>query len=448
MADQNRWSSLFRRKGGASDGHVAVGLLEEENRKLRRAVAELTTLNDLARTIGASFNSQEVIDRIASRSVRAVKAEQAVITLIDSAEQQDMKTLIRVKGTMVDSEAFHLDQALKGWMLLYKKPLLSNDPHNDERLRGIELADSIRSLLCVPLLAKSEVIGVLTTYNKKDGRDFNDQDQRLLAIIGSQSAQVIENARMYEEQKEMVFLQEQIRLAGEIQLSLLPKQAPELDGYEVAGRSIPAQDVGGDYFDFIPIDDHRLAVCLGDVSGKGLPASLLMANLQATLRGQTLLDAPSNECVGRSNKLLFNSTDPEKFATLFYGVLDMKGHRLRFCNAGHERPLLFSCGRTAEPASRLATGGLILGFLPEFQYAEDAVDLQPGDVLVIFSDGVSDAENPDEIPYGEGQLEKLVCGCRNDSAQTILERIVAAVNEHAGDAPQLDDITVVVLKRK
>ncbi len=438
----------------AADGSSANGngrdldALRQENRKLRRAVEELTTLNDLSRAIGASFNSQEVINKIVKRSMQAVRAEQAVITLIDREEIEEMKTLIRVRGSDSESESFHLDQALRGCMLTHKRPMFSNDPFNDERLRGVPLAKQVRSLLCVPLMIQSEVIGVLTAYNKKDTAGFGEEDQRLLAIIGSQSAQVIENARLHEEQKEMEFLHEQIRLARNIQLSLLPDAAPELDGYELAGRSIPAQDVGGDYFDFIPIDDDRLALCLGDVSGKGLPASLLMANLQATLRGQTLLDAPVGDCIGRSNVLLYNSTDDEKFATLFYGVLDLSSHRLRFCNAGHEHPMLVSAGAEGTPVARLATEGLILGILPEFTYREDVIGLQSGDVLVVYSDGVSDAENTQQEPYGEDTLRSLIQEHRDESAAVILEHIVTAVNEHAGEAPQLDDITVVVLKRK
>ena len=170
---------------------------------------------------------------------------------------------------------------------------------------------------------------------------FNEEDQRLLAIIAGQSAQIIENARLYEEEKALVSMKEQVKLAAQIQQDLLPKSPPTLEGYDIAACSIAAQMVGGDYYDFVRVRDGRWVVCLGDVSGKGLPASLLMATLQATLRGQTALEHAVRETISRSNRLIYQSTDPEKFATLFFAVLDATGGALAFCNAGHEYPMLF-----------------------------------------------------------------------------------------------------------
>ena len=158
-------------------------------------------------------------------------------------------------------------------MHLNKRPLLSNSPRADERFRGITWDPSIHSILCVPLMVKSALIGVLTAYNKKDDREFTEEDQRLLAIIAMQSGQVVENARLYEEEKKLLTMEEEVRLASVIQIELLPQEAPSIPHYDIAGTSIPAQQVGGDYFDFIPVEEFSLAVCLGDVSGKGLPAS-------------------------------------------------------------------------------------------------------------------------------------------------------------------------------
>jgi len=272
--------------------HVSVDpsqkTLQEENQRLKRAVEELSILNDLARAIGASLNTQEIIQTIVRRSLRAINAEQGVITLVDEQQQGTMKTLMRTMENSGDHEQFHFDQALLGWMHLNKKPLVMNDTKHDERFPDVPWSDSIRSLISVPMMVKSGLRGVLTVYNKKADALFSDDDQRLLAIIASQSAQVVENARLNEQEQTLILMQEEVRLASRIQTELLPKQPPKIQGYDIAGKAVPAQTVGGDYFDFIPIDEHRIAVCLGDVSGKGLPASLLMANLQATLRGQTL----------------------------------------------------------------------------------------------------------------------------------------------------------------
>ena len=418
--------------------------LEEENRRLKRAIEELSILNDLGRAISASLDSQEIMQTIIRRSLRAVNAEQGVITLVDEQASQPMRTLVRTMVTSSDHEQFQVNQALLGWMHLNKKPLLLNGPRTDERFRGVRWDDSVMSLLCVPLIVKSELKGVLTVFNKRGNAGFTDEDQRLLAIIAVQSGQVIETARLYEEEKNFAKMQEEVRLASRIQSDLQPKTAPIIEGYEVAGRSIPAQVVGGDYFDFIPIDDQRMAICLGDVTGKGLPASLLMANLQATLRGQSFLCTSPRECLVRSNKLLYHSTSPEKFATLFYASLNTKDHVLSFSNAGHDFPFLFS---TTDIPTRLKSGGIMLGAFEDFAFEEDSVPLKTGDLLVISSDGISEAMNSNLEQYGEERLQAVIRENRHAAPNDIIDKVIAAVRSHAGSHPQSDDMTLIVLKR-
>jgi serine phosphatase RsbU (regulator of sigma subunit) len=294
-------------------------------------------------------------------------------------------------------------------------------------------------------LVKSELKGLLTVYNKRGEDRFSEEDQRLLAIIAAQSAQVVENARLYEEEQALRRMQEEVRLAFEIQLGLLPKASPKLPGYDIAGVSIPAQVVGGDYFDFIPVHQSKLAISLGDVSGKGLPAALLMANLQATIRAQTLLRLSPKECLERSNTLMFQSTDSHKFATLFYGVLDAEKHELCYSNAGHEWPFLF---RASGEPERLDVGGIVLSCMEDFLYEEASVPLNPGDLLVIFSDGVTEAVNESREEFGERGLTGIIKGSLSDSSRDLVAKIVAAVTQHASNQPQMDDITLVVIRRE
>ena len=200
------------------------------------------------------------------------------------------------------------------------------------------------------------MIGVLTVFNKQSGEAFTESNQRLLTIIAAQSAQVIENARLYEEEKALQLMQQEMEMAHSIQANLLPKAQPSIPGYDIAGMSVSAANVGGDYYDFLPSED-RLVICLGDVSGKGMPASLLMANMQATIRGQNLVSSSASECMSRTNRLMFQSTDSAKFVTFFYAVLDIAGRTLEYSNAGHNHPILFSGDRDPQ---RLETGGPVL----------------------------------------------------------------------------------------
>jgi phosphoserine phosphatase RsbU/P len=418
--------------------------LLEENRRLKRAVEELSILNDLARAIGASTNPDEIMGTIIRRSLRAVNAEQGVITLVDEEAGDSMKTLIRENVSSSDHEQFHLNQTLLGWMHLHKKPLMMNDPREDERFRNMRWEETIHSLVCVPLMLKSKLTGVLTVYNKKDTGGFSEGDQRLLAIIAAQSTHVIENARLNEREKQLLKMQEEMRLAAKIQTDLLPKSAPAIAGYDIAGKSIPAQSVGGDCFDFISVDDHRTVLCLGDVSGKGLPASLLMSNVQATLRTHASLGLGAEECAVRSNRLLFQSTSPEKFVTLFYGILDTSSNRMLYTNAGHEHPIVLS---SQGGEKRLSTGGIMLGMIEDFPFQEDSVEIAPGDTMVIFSDGVTEAMNSGEVQFGDGRLRECLLANNDKSAADLIYAVVEAIRSHAGGVPQMDDITLVVAKR-
>ena len=418
--------------------------LEEENRRLKRAIDELSVLNDLARAIGASRDSQEVMQTIIRRSLQAVHGEQGVITLAAEASGLDQRTLVRTNVSSSTHPRFQAPNALLGWMHLNKKALILNAPRADERFQGVTWDDAMRSVLCVPLVVKAELKGILTVYNKKDAGGFTPEDQRLLAIIAAQSAQVIEATRLYEEEKAYLQMQRDLQMASRIQTDLLPASAPRIPGYELLGTTIPAATVGGDYYDFIQPDDRRLVFCLGDVSGKGLPASLLMANLQATIRGLAHVSESAAECMQRSNRLLFHSTSPEKFATLFYAQLRTDTHELTYSNAGHEHPLLVSPDGSV---ALLKTGGIMLGAFEDFPFQEERVRMNPGDLLVIASDGITEAMDPNDRQFGAGQLEEVVVAHRTETCDAVARHVFDAVKSHVRGHPQSDDMTLMVVRR-
>jgi sigma-B regulation protein RsbU (phosphoserine phosphatase) len=424
-------------------GDARTRALEEENRRLRRAVRELSVLNDLASAIGASLDSHHIIDTIIQRSVRALRAEQGVVMLLDRERGSDMRTLVRVGPTRESGQALHVQEAILGWMILNRRPLLLNNPRTDPRFAGVRWDDSVRSVLCAPLLTKSEVTGVLAVFNRRGVDGFGGSDQRLLSIVAAQSAQIIENARLYEEERSLRRIQEELRLAKEIQCRLLPDGSPTVPGFQVAGRSRPVEAVGGDYYDLIEAE-RGLTVCLGDVSGKGLSAALLMANLQATVRTHTLLTLAPADSLRNANRLLWRSTEAHKFATLFLAEVEPTSGEVTYSNAGHDPPVLISGDGSL---SELSTGGLVLGFLEETPYEEGHVTMSPGDVLLIYSDGVTDALDADGRPFGRARLVSTVSRTSDRSAEAIGDAVVEAVERHAAGAEQTDDITLVVVKR-
>lgn len=421
--------------------------LNRENLRLQRAVEELGILNEIATVINSTLALEKILDLITQRCVHHFHTEQGAVLLLEEHKpDKPFQTLCRVGDTSHQRLPFRLDDQLTGWMLKYRSPLLINDMSQDGRFAtGVGDLFPVHSLLCVPMVSKGKMTGLLAVFNKKAETGFSTDDQRLLAIIASESAQVIENARLAEKEKALLRMQEELRLAYEIQNNLLPKEPPLLAGYDIAGKSIPAKEVGGDYFDFLAVEEHRLAFCLGDVSGKGLPAALLMANLQAAVRSQAMAGTSLTSCLERANSLLFRNTSAEKFATLFFGCLDAASPVLHYCNAGHNHPFLIS--NEAEP-QRLSRGGVALGCFESFPFEESQVQLNPGDQLVVFSDGISEAVNHADEEFGETRLYELVAANREASAAELIEKILQSVDDYAGDRPQMDDMTLVVVKRE
>jgi serine phosphatase RsbU (regulator of sigma subunit) len=437
------------RKGLEMDNNNRPGdskRLEQENLRLKAAVSELSILNDIATAISSTMSLEQIIELIVKKCIKHIKVEQGTVTLLETKElETPFRTMVRKADTSREVLPYHLDTQLTGWMLKNQKPLIVNDFNNDERFRSLNTEDNpIRTLLSVPLMLKGKIIGSLNIFNKKDEHGFAEVDKRLLTIIATQSAQIIENARLYEEEQSLILMREELKLAFKIQTELLPKESPRIVGYDIAGKSIPAKTVGGDYFDFIPISDRLLALCLGDVSGKGMPAALLMSNLQAILRGQSLHNISPGECLERSSILLYQRTDLDKFATLFYGVLDGEKHVLHYANAGHNYPFLF---KGEKESFRLDVGGLILGAIEDATYKESSIHMEPDDILLIFSDGITEALNLDGEEFGEERLPRLISENRSEAAERLIDKIIEAVGDFAGEKAQADDMTLVVVKR-
>lgn len=432
---------LFR-KDATPDATAEVERLRAENEQLRRAVAELSLLNELAADIGASSDLDTITRQIVRRALQSVGAGQGVITLVDGDDAEaPLRTLIRtVVGA--DGTALRPDEHLLGWMRERRTPLRLNRPQQSEAFAFVPWPAAITSMLCVPLTVRSRLIATLTLYNKSGG--FTGADERLVSIIAAQTAQIIENARLVEEEKALVRVREELRLAHQIQVGLLPHAPPRVPGYDLAGRSVPAQTVGGDYYDFIAVADGQWALCVGDAVGKGLPAALLTASVQATLRGQSRPDLSAQEGLTRANDLLCSSVRDGEFVTLFYGCLDAFAHRFTFANAGHNPPFWLRAEAAAEP---LSGGGLVLGAMAGMPYAQQTIGLERGDWVVLYSDGLTEATDRRGEPFGEARVAEAITAGREASAAEMIDCLLAAMERHTQGHPQRDDVTVVALKR-
>jgi sigma-B regulation protein RsbU (phosphoserine phosphatase) len=298
--------------------------------------------------------------------------------------------------------------------------------------------------LIIPMVVKSNIIGFFSTGPKLSEKTYSQEDIDLLFTVANQAGIAIENARLYEKEKTLYKVQEEIKLASKIQSEWIPKSAPVIPGFDIAGKTIPAQVVGGDYFDFIEIDDNSHAFCIGDVSGKGLTAALLMANMQAVLRGQALANTDTSKCLEQTNKLVYiNSTD-EMFVTLFYGILDFKNRKLTYTNAGHNYPVLFS--KSGKSERMLTEGGLALGVQKDFHYQKCSITFTKGDVLIMYTDGITDAFNLNGGQYGEHRLYEAMIRYLDNPAHEIIENILKDVDNFTNGTQVYDDMTLVVIK--
>src|SRR5256714_5837430 len=269
------------------------------------------------------------------------------------------------------------------------KSVLTSDAQADPRfMGGTVMLQGVRSVLAVPLGVGANVFGIIYADSPLSDNRFTEDHLKVLTTLASVAAIRVENARLTEEQMERERLEREQQVASEIQQRFLPAAAPQIEGYELQGISFPCYEIGGDYYDFIQREDGKLVVALGDVSGKGTAAALLMSSLHAAVHAQADTHKSIVKTISAVNRYLVESIPPNRFVTLFYAELDPKAGTLDFLNAGHNPPLIVHAGGTME---QLAAGGLPLGIMTDAEFREGQTPLRPGDVLVVYSDGVSEA---------------------------------------------------------
>lgn len=318
------------------------------------------------------------------------------------------------------------------------------DDRRFDRSTDVRTGYQTKTMLCMPLRNKeSEIIGVFQILNKKTGV-FNEQDAIFLDALSTHAAIALENARLYQEALEKKRLEGEISVARDIQQRLLPGRMPEFRGFEFAAKNIPTFKVGGDYYDFLSLPDGRLAFAIGDVSGKGVPAALLMSSLRAGFQTQLREDKSLTSVADKLNRLIFHCTSMSSFITFFFGVIHPAKKFIDYINCGHNPPYVL---RRDGSLQDLREGGLVLGMVDDAKFARGRLQLAPGETLVAFTDGVTEALNKRGRLFSEKKLEKLILKNRSRRPNEMMETVMSAVLAHIGEAPQSDDITLVVIRR-
>ncbi len=409
---------------------------------------------DLLHTVSQKISEKkplpELLDEIMESSKLVLDAAASSLLLYSKEDGKLHFQVVRGEsGEALMEHTVDVGTGIAGWVAQNRKALLIPDCYQDKRFSpdyDKKSAFKTRCMICVPLLRKGQLLGVMQVINKKDNGVFDDFDLKIFETLAGQCAIAIENARLIDSQIESEALERELERAREIQQALLPSRLPEYSDLSLAARLIPARQVGGDYYNVIRINQEQSLFVVADVSGKGVPAALIVSTIYSCLQTYLSLNRSTFDLVqlvNSLNRILIDSTTPEKFATCWFGLYHHQHRTLTSINAGHNPPYVFRQG-LAEPIE-LKAGGLMLGAV-DFTFEQEHLELQPGDVLLYFTDGVTEAWNMAEEEYEEERLIKIAGDNLASHCHTILAAITEDVRGHVGRAEQSDDFTCVVVK--
>lgn len=437
------------------DPAMTIALTQRKNPTseiLESQFSSRTELLGLISKVGVALLSSsgldETLNQVASLVFEAVPAERAVIMLKDETAEGGMKILVaRQRGKEERIEEVRISSTVMEEVMKNGKSVLTADAQHDPRYASQTMALlGIRSVLAVPLsVSETEVFGIIYADSPTSEATFSEEHLNILTTLASVASIRVENARLLEERFERERMERELELATEIQQTFQPSAPPVMDDYEFQGISFSCYEIGGDYYDFISLHDKKMMIALGDVSGKGTAAALLMSSLHAAIHGQVAAKTSLHQTVTSVNQYLADNTPTNRFVTLFIAELDPQQGILRYINAGHNPPIV---GRSDGRVEQLESGGFPLGILPSADYEVGQIHLNSGDSLVIYSDGVSEANNLAGDEFGMDRLEQVISKNIHASAAGMRDKVESALSAFTQTAPANDDITLVIVKRK
>jgi serine phosphatase RsbU (regulator of sigma subunit)/pSer/pThr/pTyr-binding forkhead associated (FHA) protein len=418
---------------------------------LETGVSSRTELLGLISKVGVALLSssglEDTLNQVAALVVEAVPAERCVIMLRDESADDGMKIMVaRVRGKDDPLVEVRISRTVMDEVLKNGKSVLTSDAQHDPKFASqTMILMGIRSVLAVPLsVDERNIFGMIYADCPTHEATFTEEHLDILTTLASVASIRVENATLLDERIQRERMERELELATEIQQRFQPSAPPKLDGYEFQGISFSCYEIGGDYYDFIPVDGGKMIVALGDVSGKGTAAALLMSSLHAAIHAQASARRDLAELVRSVNHYLAENTPANRFVTLFIAELDPATGTLRYINAGHNPPLI---GRSTGAIEQLSSGGFPLGILPTADFDLGETVLNVGEALIVYSDGVSEANNLREEEFGLDRLTEVVKRNLSASAAGIRDKVESALSSFTQTAPANDDITLVIVKR-
>jgi len=422
----------------------STSLLEGETQK---AVQQrLRIVDEISRLIARTLDLDEVLGKIVEHLFVAFKhAERAFVMLRDEAGQLSPK-VVQFRDKSADKK-IRVSRTVVHEVVKNRKSVLSCDAVHDDRFKNRQsiMDMHIRSVMCTPLLAQDNLLGILYLDTTSLSGQFSQDDLSLLTVIGTQAALLIANAQLHQSLLRQQRLEQDLRFANTVQHSFLPRSLPDLPGYAFGAHYTPAYEVGGDFYDFVSLSGNRLGVAIGDVSGKGISAALMMARITSDLRSRSLLNPAPGDLLRGLNELFCEPSGETRFITLLYLLVDVETGELTVANAGHFAPLLRR--QSGEVVELEGDSGLPLGVTEDAEFGEASHRCESGDVVVMCTDGVIEAMDRKGDIYGLDRYREAVSE-GGSSPQQVVAHIVEEVNKFVEEAPQSDDLTLVAFGRE
>jgi len=413
---------------------VSVEKLNQANRELDNKIQELQTLFEIGRELNRIFSEQEILKQLSYSLMGQMLINQFFVAL---KVGQQLK-IAYSKGSLFREEKLYECLRLCEEMPEFHQPVILQDDDRFGQLYDMGVR------LIVPMQIQETNGGYIFLGEKLDKRPYSQYNLDFLSTLANIAMISLENARLFEETLEKQKMEEELNLAKSIQALLLPSQMPKINSFNVHGINMPSKQIGGDYFDIIRINEDEYIFTIADVSGKGMPAALLMSNLQAGLQTLAFEEYPLAQVTAKLNNLIYKNTSIEKYITFFILKLNTKNGSVEYVNAGHNPPFLLG---TREPLRYLDKGGIILGMMAEVEYETGQLKLHEDDCIIMYTDGITEAMDDQNNEFGEERLIQIARShFKTDNAYQLISVIIEELKSFCGDPTQYDDVTILAIK--
>lgn len=403
----------------------------------------LLALYEITGVMNSSLDFDEALNNIMDSVMHITQAQRGFLMIADDNGELRVLVVKGLDGETLEEEGY--STTIVNEVVTSRQPLLTNNAQFDTRYQAGQsiIMRGLRAILCAPMLVKGRLLGVVCVDTSMRQGNFSQSDRDLLNAVAGQAGIALENARLYTVAVEKGRMEKELQMASEIQQTLLPQHMPKVAGYEIVARWQAARETAGDFYDVFSLDEDRFGVVVADVSDKGAPAALFMAVARTMIRSNANVGLDPVETMSRTNDLILEDAESGMFVTAYHSHFFVGGRSVHV-NAGHNPPMIYR--HKEGKVEMLPRGGRAIGWFPDNPLKAVEIDLEPGDLIVYYTDGLSEAENPQGDDYGEDRLMSIIEHNAGQSAAAVMKAILTDVEAFCAGQPLFDDLTVMIVR--